>query len=209
MRSSPLGYPNNDPSQGDDGLHLRKAIAHVIDKKTIVTDWLQNFGYAGDQPVSPAFTRWYNASVTKYDFNLTTASQILNDYYTIGGFGLGYGPSGYRNLPTIGDSQIEIICPTASYDPIRAAACDMIAENMTAVGLNAAANHLAFGDISDRLATRTMDMWILGWRITSDPPEYYHSFFHSSNAPSGQNHPGFQNAEFDNLITNALAELLL
>ncbi len=207
MRSSPLGYPNNDPSQGDDGYHLRKAIAHVIDKKTIVIDLLQNFGNAGDQPVTPAFTRWYNASVTKYDFNLTTASQILDDYYTIGGFGLGIGPSGYRNLPTRGDSQIEIICPTSSYDAIRAASCDMIAENMTAVGLNAVANHLVFGDISDRLAARTMDMWILGWRIASDPPDYYYSFFHSSNAPSGQNHPGFQNAEFDNLIMQAKAEL--
>lgn len=206
MRSSPLGYPNNDPSQGDDGLHLRKAIAHVIDKKTIVTTLLQNFGVAGDQPVSPSFTKWYNASVTKYDFNLTTASQILDDYYTIGGFGIGYGLSGYRNLPTIGDSQIEIICPTASYDPIRAAACDMIAENMTAVGLNAAANHLAFGDISDRLAARTMDMWILGWRIATDPPDYYYDFFYSGNAPAGVNHPGFQNATFDDLIIQARTE---
>ena len=207
MRSSPLGYPNNDPSQGDDGLHLRKAIAHVIDKKTIVIDLLQNFGVAGNQPVSPAFTKWYNGSVTKYEFNLSTADQILNDYYTIGGFGLGLGPSGYRNLPTIGDSQIEIICPTASYDAVRAAACDMIAENMTAVGLNATANHLAFGDILDRLAARTMDMWILGWRIATDPPDYYYDFFYSGNAPAGANHPGFQNATFDDLIIQARAEL--
>ncbi|MFQ5910529.1 MAG: ABC transporter substrate-binding protein, partial [Thermoplasmata archaeon] len=207
MRSSPLGYPSNDPSQGDDGLHLRRAIAHVIDKKTIVIDLLQNFGVAGDQPVSPAFTKWYNGSVTKYEFNLSIADQILNDYYTIGGFGLGYGPSGYRNLPTIGDSQIEIICPTASYDAIRAAACDMIAENMTTVGLNAVANHLAFGDIINRMDTHNMDMWVLGWRIASEPPDYYHAFFHSSNAPSGQNYPGFQNATFDDLITQARAEL--
>ncbi len=207
MRSSPLGYPNNDPSQGDDGYHLRKAIAHVIDKKTIVTVWLQNFGVAGDQPVSPAMTRWYNASVTKYDFNLTTANQILDDYYTIGGFGLGYGPSGYRNLPTIGDSQIEIICPTSSYDAIRAASCDMIAENMTAVGLNALANHLAFGDILNRMGTHNMDIWILGWRIASEPPDYYHAFFYSGNAPTGQNYGGFQNATFDDLITQARAEL--
>ena len=207
MRSSPLGYPNNDPSQGDDGYHLRKAIAHVIDKKTIVTVWLQNFGVAGDQPVSPAMTRWYNASVTKYDFNLTTASQILDDYYTIGGFGLGYGPSGYRNLPTIGDSQIEIICPTSSYDAIRAASCDMIAESMTAVGLNALANHLAFGDIIDRMDNHNMDMWILGWRIASEPPDYYHAFFYSGNAPAGLNFGGFQNATFDDLITQARAEL--
>lgn len=206
MRSTPLGYPNNDPSLGDDGFYLRKAIAHVIDKKTIVIEWLKNFGVAADQPVSPSFVRWYNSSVTKYEHNLTLAWEMLDDHYTVGGFSLGYAPSGYRNLPAIGDKAIEIICPTYAYDPIRAASCDMIAENMTAVALNATANHLPFGTLTSRLDSRNMEMWILGWRISSEPPDYYHDFFHSDNAPAGLNYPGFQNATFDALITDAMNE---
>ncbi|MFQ6128504.1 MAG: ABC transporter substrate-binding protein [Thermoplasmata archaeon] len=207
MRMSPFGYPDNDPAQGDHGLWLRKAIAHVIDKKTIVTTLLQNFGVAGDQPVSPALVRWYNPVIKKYDFDLDMANQILDDHYTIGGFGLGYGPNNYRNLPTIGDRQIDILCPQADYDPIRASACEMIASNMRDVGINAHAKLMAFGEIVERLNNRDMELWVLGWRIGSDPPDYYHAFFYSGNAPEGQNFEGFQNQTFDTLITDARAEL--
>ena len=209
MRRSPFGYPNNDPTQGDDGIWLRKAMALVIDKKTIVTTLLQNFGVAGDQPVSPAFTKWYNASVTKYEYDLAAAGQMLDDHYTEsfqGGPGLGWS-GGYRNLPTIGDREVEILCPQADYDPIRASACNMIASNARDVGLNIVAKLMAFGEIVDRLDNREMDMWVLGWRIGSDPPDYYHAFFYSGNAPAGQNYGGFQNETFDDLIIQARAEL--
>jgi hypothetical protein len=52
-----------------------------------------------------------------------------------------------------------------------------------------------------------MQMWVLGWRIGSDPPDYYYAFFYSGNARAGQNYPGFQNETFDSLITQARAEL--
>ena len=213
MRKSPFGYPNNDPTQGDDGLWLRKAMAHVIDKKTIVTTLLQNFGAAGDQPVSPSFTKWYNASVTKYDYDLEVAKGLLDDYYTVGGLWadpvdpLGYGASGYRNLPTIGDREVQILCPQADYDPIRASACNMIAARAQEVGLNFVSTLMAFGEITERLDDREMDIWVLGWRIGSDPPDYYHAFFYSGNAPAGQNYPGFQNETFDTLITDARGEM--
>jgi len=50
MRMSPFGYPDNNPLNGDDGYYLRKALAHVIDKDTIVSVLLQDKGVAGDQP---------------------------------------------------------------------------------------------------------------------------------------------------------------
>ncbi|MCJ2564235.1 MAG: ABC transporter substrate-binding protein [Candidatus Thermoplasmatota archaeon] len=209
MRISPFGYPDNDPTQGDVGLWLRKAIAHVIDKKRIVTTLLQNFGVRGDQPVSPGFTKWYNASVTKYDYDLETAKEILDDHYTEsfqGGDGLGWA-GGWRILPTIGNQEIELLCPQADYDPIRAQACNMIAGDMRKIGLNADAKLVAFGEIVERLNNRDMQMWVLGWRIGSDPPDYYYAFFYSGNARAGQNYPGFQNETFDSLITAARAEL--
>ncbi|MCK4948550.1 MAG: ABC transporter substrate-binding protein [Thermoplasmata archaeon] len=209
MRGSPFGYPNNDPTQGDDGLWLRKAIAMVIDKKRIVTTLLQDFGVAGNQPVSPGFTKWYNASVTKYEYDLDVASQMLDDHYTEafqGGPGLGWA-GGYRKLPTLGSEEIVILCPQADYDPIRAQACNMIAGDMRKIGLNARASLVAFGEIVEKLNNRDMQMWVLGWRIGSDPPDYYYAFFYSGNARAGQNYPGFQNETFDSLITDARAEL--
>jgi len=206
MRSSPLGYPGNDPSQGDDGYHLRKAISHLIDKQAIVTNLLQGYGVDATQPIFPHWERWFNSSVTTYEHSLTIAQQILDDHITIGGLSLGYNASGFRNLPTVGDRAIEIICPEASYDPVRAGACDIIAENMTAVGLNATANHLEISVLFDRINNLDMEMWVLGWVIGSRPPHYYGAFFHSSNATGGQNYPGFINATFDQLIDKVNTE---
>ena len=205
MRDEPFGYPGNDPANGDTGYHLRKAIAHLAEKDRILSTLLQNFGVWGTQPVSPSLMRWYNASVTAYDLNLTKAKMILDDHYTIGGYALGYGPSGYRNLPAIGDSQIEILTPQMDYDPVRAMAGTLIAHNMRAVGLNAIAKPLPFLELCQRLDNKDMQMWILSWRIGSEPPDYYYAFFHSSNAATGQNYVGYQNARFDTLITNALS----
>jgi ABC-type transport system substrate-binding protein len=210
MRRAPFGYLNGEPDDGDVGLWFRKAVAHVIDKKQIVTKLLHNFGVAGDQPVSPASVKWYNNSVTTYNYDLEKARQILDDHYTEsyqGGDGLGW-TDGFRNLPGLsGSSQIEILCPQADYDPIRAQACNMIASDMVEVGLNAWAHLVAFGDIVEKLNNRQMQMWVLGWRIGSDPADYYYAFFYSGNSRAGQNYPGYQNETFDNLITEARAEL--
>ena len=213
MRSSPFGYPDNDPAQGDDGLHLRKAIAHSLDKRTMVTTILQNFGVAGDQPVSPGWVRWYNASVPKYEYDLDAARQILDHYYTIDGMynpsvpdPLGYGPSGYRRLPSIDDNQIEIISYTTDFDPRRGGAAMMIAASLRSIGLNVMAKTLSHAEVVDRVNNRNLQMWVMHEGVSSDPPVYYYDLFHSIHAPYGRNFAGFQNDTVDELLVEAYGE---
>ncbi len=213
MRSSPFGYPDNDPARGDDGLHLRKAIAHSLDKKRMVTLLLQNFGVAGDQPVSPGFTRWYNASVPRYEYNLDAARQMLDYYYTVDGMynpsapdPLGYGPTGYRRLPSIDDDQIEIITYTMDFDPRRGGSAAMIAANLQNIGLNVTLKTLSHADVVDRVNNRGLQMWVTHQGISSDPPVYYYDLFHSIHASYGRNFAGFQNDTVDELLVEAYCE---
>lgn len=197
MAKSPFGYPDNDPSQGDHGLYLRKAVSHVTDKDVIVRELLRFFGYPGTQVVSPSYSQWHNNSVPLYQFNLSIAEQILDDHYTIGGFALGYAPSGYRNLPTIGDEEIEVLCPNVSDDAILAMACSMITANLRSIGVNAVANmvyHPYFG---------APDMWIGVLRsfYYLDYVNIFHSHFYSGNAGGGWNRFSFQNETFDRCVT--------
>src|SRR5437867_7578739 len=216
----PFGYIN--PAQGsnapnnDVGKPLRLATAHATDKRTIVTSLLQNFGVAGHTVVSPTNTLYYNASAPRYEFDLSVAASILDaaaaDSFH-GAQGYGVDPpgaclpdgTGCRSLPGIGTRQIDMLTPQADYDPIRASAGTLIAQNMRAIGVNLNSKATAFGAIVDALDARNFDMWILGWSLTGYvEPGYVESFFHSRNAPiPGQNYESYVNTSMDTIIDDA------
>jgi peptide/nickel transport system substrate-binding protein len=64
-------------------LPFRKAVSHMIDKETIVQEYLDGFGTPGDSILAPAWdVGYYNGSVERYDYDLGMARQALVD----GGF---------------------------------------------------------------------------------------------------------------------------
>jgi len=216
----PFGYIN--PAQGsnapnnDVGRPFRLATAYATDKRTIVTSLLQNFGVAGHTVVSPTNTLYYNASAPRYDFNLGVAASILDaaaadSFYGAQGYGLDPpgaclpDGTGCRSLPSIGTRQIDMLTPQADYDPIRASAGTLIAQNMRQIGVNLNSKATAFGAIVDALNARNFDMWILGWSLTGYvEPGYVESFFHSRNAPiPGQNYESYVNTSMDTIIDDA------
>src|SRR3989441_3102457 len=206
----PFGYLN--PAEGsntpgnDIGKPFRLAVAHATDKRTIVTSLLQNFGVAGHTVVSPTNTLYYNASAPRYEFDPSVARGILDAAYGVwpGGVCQQDG-TGCRSLPGKGTSAIDMLTPQADYDPIRASAGTLIAQNMRAIGVNMNSKATAFGAIVDALDARNFDMWILGWSLTGYvEPGYIESFFHSRNAPiPGQNYESYVNTSLDTLIDDA------
>ncbi len=208
MRREPFGYPQGDPMNGDIGKNFRQAVAHLIDKKTIVTSLLQNYGIAADGPVSPTLARWYNSSLPQFFYDPVAADALLDTYDPWQpSDGCQPNGAGCRNFPGVGTSEIQILTPNADYDPIRAAAGTLIAQAMRDAGINARSVPTAFGEIITKIDARDFQMFILGWRIGSDPPDYFHAFFYSRNAAQGQNYPGYQSDEFDDLILQAREEL--
>jgi ABC-type transport system substrate-binding protein len=214
LRRLPYGY--TDPAAGENvpgndiGRPLRLAIAHAVDKRTIVTSLLQNFGVPGHTPVSPTNTLYYNASAPRYDYDLTEAAQILDaagwpwpgqatNTCNVDG-------SGCRSLPTIGTRLTEILTPQADYDPIRAAAGTLVAQDLRRIGLNINARPTAFGRIVELLDERNFDMWILGWSLTGYiVPSYLEDFYHSRAAPiGGSNYEGYINTTLDTIIDEAI-----
>ncbi len=199
MRKKDFGY---DEDGNDVGKPFRKAVAHCVDKKTIVTTLLQNFGMIADGPVSPAITLWFNDSLPTYPPDVEKAKSILDNAGIVDADG-----DGWRELPTLGDTQFDILTPPANYDPIRSAAGLMIATQMQAAGINVISKPTAFGEIVRRIDARDFNMYILRWSIGGTDPDYLYSFFYSGNAEVGQNYPGYTNAEFDKAILASRAEM--
>ncbi|MDO9536970.1 MAG: ABC transporter substrate-binding protein [Thermoplasmata archaeon] len=225
MRKTSFGYKDGDPAKGDVAKPLRKAIAHCIDKNRIVTRLLLNLGIGGEGPVS-SISSWYNKTIPTYKFDPDEAKNILasykvdNKYYYAvdkGGSLLtgdaakaAAGPGnwwvhadGTGGIGSSAGGLIEILTPEANYDPIRAQAGLMIAQQLRDIGIYAESVAMDFGSIVDRIDNRDFDMYILGWRIGSDPTDFLHAFFHSSAITVGQNYPGYQNYSFDAVIDQA------
>jgi ABC-type transport system substrate-binding protein len=224
MRNPSFGY-NQSKSfpyapEDDLGKPLRRAMAHCIDRNTIITRLLLNLGIAGAGPVNP-MSEWHNHSVPRYAFNPPLAKQILAD----AGYGVRIGNSsalvyGQAAMDAAGPNnwwvnpngtnigsgvggKIEILTPEANYDPIRHQAGLMFAKQFRDIGIHAESVAWDFGIIVDRMVQRTFDMYILGWLLGSDPTDYLWAFYHSSNAAYGQNYAGYRNATFDAIIDRA------
>lgn len=217
MRNLGVGAYNwNQPSQVDVGLHFRKALAHLIDKAKIVKEFLQNYGVPGVVPLNPENIRFYNSSLTRYAFSEDMARQEISlahndslalvsqvpdavNWYTYQG--------GKLYLPGKGTNQFDLLCPNADYDPVRANSCSMIAAELQKMGIQVRALPTAFSAITAAINAHTFDMYILGWRIGGNDPDYFYSFFHSSNAASGQNYGGFNDQKFDEILEATRSEL--
>lgn len=210
MRRQSFGYDESKsfPYEPEDdlGKPLRRAIAHCIDKNRIVQRLLLAFGMPGEGPVS-SISEWFNESIPRYPFDPDEAIEILrNANYTLDDPGSPPGPTNHWNNPDgseIGsgpDGIIEIYAPEANYDPMCAQKGLMISQQLQDVGINAKSVAMDFGSIVNRADQRDFDMYILGWRIGSDPTDFLHAFFHSSMADEAQNYPGYQNESFDKII---------
>lgn len=220
FRRLPFGYV--DPAQGsnlplgnDIGKPFRTAVAHAIDKRTIVTSLLQNFGVPGHTVVSPTNTLYYNSSAPRYAFDLTEAASILDAAVSMG-VGYGLDPAGdcqtdgtgCRNLPGRGTGLIEMLTPQADYDPVRAAAGTLIAQNLRSIGVNIIAKPTAFGQIVTRTRDlQDFDMWIIGWSLTGYiVPSYMDDFFNSRNTGlTESNEEGYVNDTLDGVLNAAIA----
>lgn len=207
-------YP--PPDRTADARHvLRRALAHVVDRRSVVANLLQGHGRVADSFVSPANGVWHNTSMPPYDYDLAVAAAIL-DSPEAQAAGIGADPPGSctsvtpascRSLPVIGQSVFEILTPQAGHDPVLASAGAMVADAMRRVGLNAVSRPTAFGEILARMEVRDFDL-TLNWRPLQhawDPwtlyrgdPDYLWSFSQSSNQAAGFNAGGLWDAEFDN-----------
>lgn len=58
---------------------FRRAIAHAIDKEKIVEILMNGLGYEQDSAMSPSSGYFYNPSVSKYEYDLDNARQILKN----------------------------------------------------------------------------------------------------------------------------------
>jgi peptide/nickel transport system substrate-binding protein len=121
-------------------VHFRKAVAHAIDKESIVRNVYYGLAEPLHGPIPTANRLWYNEGVTKYTFDLEKAKALLAEggFRDTDGDGIVEDPKGNRVSFRIG---------TSASNKERVATGTMIVEDLRKIGIDAQFTPLDFNAI--------------------------------------------------------------
>jgi ABC-type transport system substrate-binding protein len=237
LRDQVVGNPDLDaiqnPSNGfrylafnmrkspNDSLEFRQAVATLIDKEYITGNVLQNTAIPiyGMVPEGNAF--WYNPDAPQIGKGLTREERINQAKELLKSAGFSWDTEPEWNADdgavapgsTLKDPEgnelepIELLAPSAGYDPMRATAAIWIAQWCNELGIPVEANPTGFNTIiplvfepDPETGEIEFDWYILGWSL-GDPalPTFHESFFacRQDAKEGGTNTPGYCDEQFD------------
>ncbi|MBW1922425.1 MAG: ABC transporter substrate-binding protein [Deltaproteobacteria bacterium] len=202
-------------------LHLRRAVATLIDKNFIISRILQGYGAKMHSMVPPGNRFYYCDEVRRYGDGLDRTARVRRAYEIL-------KQAGYRwETPPVDEAgrvvepswllapdgrpvpKFSILTPPADYDPNRAMCGMIIQEWLRALGMPASAKPMAFGSLIQQVKVRRdFDAFILAYGNLSLDPDYLRSFFHSRNdRVRGRNTSGYHNPEFDRVADAASSQM--
>ena len=202
-----------------DNKAFRQAVAVLIDKEFLTGTVLQGVAIPMYTTVPEGNGFWYNPNVSLLGKGLTRAERTAKAVELMKGAGFTW-----EKEPKVSDNgtvevegeglkmpngdpmpELEILAPSAGYDPLRSTFAIWIERWLKDMGIPAKAKLTDFNVIVEQTRDpENFDMWILGWGLSTFP-DYLEAFFHSRHfGGDGHNRGGYANEEFD-----ALAEALL
>ena len=206
-----LGFNVRKPPFND--IHLRHAVATLIDKDFIITRILQGLGSKMSSIVPPGNRFWHCPDMPQYGEGLSQKERIKKAYEIMRKAGYTWQvPPVNREGKVVNGKGImvpngqlmkkfAILTPPADYDPLRAMCGMIIQEWLGMLGIPAFAKPMAFGSLIQQVKGRhQFDSFILGYGRLDIDPDWMRNFFHSSNDKArGWNMSGYNNSDFDRI----------
>ena len=184
---------------------FRQAIAHSIDKDTVIRDVLHGLGYPQWASISPATGDFHNPFVPRYEYNLDKANRILDDLGWTDTDGDGIREDGNGN-------PIAFKMVTNTGNTVRGNVAEIVHSGLRQLGLNVEYELVEFGDLVSQLTdTYSWETMIIGFTGGPDPHGGI-TFWHSGEGlhlwHPNQPQPGTDwEAEMDELYIKASQEL--
>ena len=142
---------------------FRQAVAHSIDKGTIIDQVQHGLAYEQWSSISPAAGDFHNPDVRKYEYDIAKANQILDS--------IGWTDTNGDGIREDSDgNEIEFSLVTNTGNSVRERVTTLIQQGMEAIGLKVTYRPVAFGDLVRQL-TQSYD-WeavVIGLSGGTDP----------------------------------------
>ena len=151
---------------------FRQAVAHSIDKDTIIDDVQHGLGYPQWASISPAAGDFHNPNVRRYEYDLDKANEILD--------GIGWTDTdgdGIREDDEGNDIEFSLV--TNSGNTVRERVGTLVHQGMQEIGLKVDYQLVEFGDLVAQLTgSYDWEAMIIGFTGGPDPYSGI-SFWHS------------------------------
>jgi peptide/nickel transport system substrate-binding protein len=208
---------------------FRQAVAYLIDKEYLTDRVLQGTALPVYAMVPEGNAFWNNPATPKLGFGLDRVQrgQMAIDLLKSAGFSWDVEPTidevegvivpGSVLKDPEGNEleEIELLSPSAGYDPMRATAAIWIEQWCNEVGIPVKANPTGFNTIIPLVfepdpgtGEIEFDWYILGWSLGNPAlPSFHESFFACANdaKDGGSNTPGYCDADFDAMAQGLLS----
>ena len=151
---------------------FRQAVAHSIDKDTIIDDVQHGLGYPQWASISPAAGDFHNPNVRRYEYDLDKANEILD--------GIGWTDTDGDGIREDGEgNDIEFSLVTNSGNTVREKVGTLVHQGMQEIGLKVDYQLVEFGDLVAQLTgSYDWEAMIIGFTGGPDPYSGI-SFWHS------------------------------
>ncbi len=153
-------------------LAFRKAVAHSIDKASIIDNVMNGLGYPQWAAVSPSAGDFHNPAVTRYPYDIDKANAMLDDlgWFDIDGDGVREDPAG---------NSLTFNLSTNSGNTVRERVCTLIKQDLARIGIRVNLRFLEFNTLVSQL-TSTYDWEAIVIGFTGGvEPHHGINFWHS------------------------------
>ena len=201
------GEPYLDPVKAAwfGNTRFRQAVAHSIDKDTLIGEVQHGLGYPQWSSISPAAGDFFNPDVRRYEYDPEQANEILDELGWTDTDGDGVREDAAGN-------SIRFTLVTNTGNTVRQRTTELIHQGMEAIGLGVDYTAIDFGELVDQLTTSyDWETMVIGFTGGPEPHNSINLWHSSGNLhlwhPNQESPATDWEAEIDELFVSAGQEL--
>jgi len=181
-----LGFNTEKPPF--DNLKVRQAIAHAVNKKSIVKAVYYGSATIADGPLPPL--SWaYNNTLSSYDYDIEKAKQLLKEAGHENGFNMSLWASTEQKI----------------YNPNALKTAELIQSQLALIDISVDIKTFGSTVFSEKIKDYQYDSILTGWTAdNADPDNLFRPLFSCAALLSGGNHVNWCNQEFDENLNRGM-----
>lgn len=170
--------------------NVRKALTYAIDRKTILEEFLSDYGEVAIGPIAPIFKNSVDESLKAYPFDPEKAKEMLAQE--------GWKDSNMNRTIDKNRKEFTFTLYIPGGNPLRSSTATMVKNNLKSIGIDVTVETVEPQVFWANVYTKKYDAWIAGWSVPI--PINLKPYWYSALKNNPSNLISYRNQEADKLL---------